>query len=107
MKLQSKKQIMKKIILLPQMHRKMVVMGENIKLARLRRKYTKEQVAERAGISLKTLTNVENGQSSVSIGIYLQVLHVLGLASDIYKIAENDILGRKLQDIELLRNKNT
>ena len=97
---------MKKIILFPHMQRKMEMMGENIKLARLRRKYTKKQVCERADISIKTLTNIENGKSSVGIGIYLLVLRVLGLDSDIYKIAENDTLGRKLQDIELLRNKD-
>ena len=97
---------MKKTILFPQMQRKMEIMGENIKLARLRRKYTKKQVAERAGITIRTLSNIENGASHISIGIYTQVLRVLGLDGDIYKIAENDMLGRKLQDIELLKKED-
>ena len=58
-------------------------MGENIKLARLRRKLTAEQVAERAGISRSTLWQVEKGLPSVSMGTYAQVLFVLGLEKDL------------------------
>lgn len=93
-------------ILFPKMQHQLELMGENIKLARLRRKFTPEQVSERAGISLKCLSEVENGASNVSIGIYTLVLRVLNLDGDVYKIAENDVLGRKLQDIELLKNEN-
>jgi transcriptional regulator with XRE-family HTH domain len=92
--------------LLPKMQRQLNLMGENIKLARLRRKFTSQQVAERAGISLECLLNVENGASDISIGIYTLVLRVLNLENDIYEIAKNDILGRKLQDIQLLKNEN-
>jgi transcriptional regulator with XRE-family HTH domain len=96
----------KQPILFPKMQRQLELMGENIKLARLRRKFTPEQVAERAGISLECLSEVENGTPSISIGIYTLVLRVLNLDGDVYKIAENDVLGRKLQDIELLKNNN-
>jgi len=88
--------------LLPQMQNKLSHVGVNIELARLRRKFTIEQVAERAGISGSTLMCIENGMPEISIGDYLSVLRVLGLECDIYRIAENDPLGRKLQDIELL-----
>ena len=81
-------------------------MGENIKLARLRRKLTAEQVAERAGISRRTLVSVEKGTPGVAMGIYLQVLFVLGLADDFSKIASNDTLGRKLQDAKLTSPKH-
>lgn len=60
-----------------------------------------EQVAERAGISRSTLWQVENGSSSTSLGIYAQVLHVLGLEKDLLSVAKDDELGRKLQDIGL------
>ena len=76
--------------------------GENIKLARLRRNLTMDQVAERAGISRSTLWQVEKGMPNVSFGVYAQVLFVLGLEKNIIGLAENDILGRKLQDAELL-----
>ena len=91
----------KKAILLPKQLKIMSTLGENIKLARLRRKLTAEQVAERAGISRRTLVSIEKGSSGVAMGNYLQVLFVLGLADDFLKIASDDILGRKLQDANL------
>lgn len=97
---------MKQPILLPKMQHQLELMGENIKFARLRRKFSLEQVSERAGISLKCLSEIEKGSSNINIGEYTLVLHVLNLDDDIYKIAENDILGRKLQDIELLKKEN-
>ena len=90
-----------KTILLPKLTKMLEEMGGNIKLARLRRKLTTEQVAERAGISRSTLWQVEKGLASVSLGTYAQILFVLGLEKDIQLIAKDDILGRKLQDAEL------
>ncbi len=77
--------------------------GENIKLARKRRKLTTIQVAERAGIARSTLYLIEKGDTSVTFGAYLNVLRVLGLQDDVLKLAADDELGRKLQDLELLR----
>ena len=92
----------KAVVLLPK-HRKILSdMGENIKLARLRRDLSAELVAERAGISRATLCNVEKGSPSVSIGTYVAVLHALGMASEFEKVARDDELGRKLQDLNLV-----
>lgn len=78
-------------------------MGEQIKLARLRRKLSTELIAERAGISRSTLWNVERGASSVAIGSYAAVLHALGnMEKDLLFVAKDDELGRKLQDLELV-----
>jgi transcriptional regulator with XRE-family HTH domain len=74
------------------------VLGEHIQLARLRRKLSAEQVADRAGISRKTVYNIEQGIPTVAIGSYLQVLFVLGLEQDLSMVAAIDPLGRKLQD---------
>jgi transcriptional regulator with XRE-family HTH domain len=71
-------------------------------LARLRRKLSVNQVSERAGIETLTLLEVESGNPDISIGVYACVLRVLNLEKDVYSIASDDILGRKLQDIELL-----
>lgn len=75
--------------------------GENIKLARLRRKLSSQQVAERAGIGRSTLVKIEKGNAGVSIGNYFNVLKVLGLEGDIAVLAKDDILGRKIQDANL------
>ena len=77
--------------------------GENIKLARKRRKLTAVQVAERADIARTTLYQIEKGNPSVAIGAYFNVLRVLGLQDDFLKLGADDELGRKLQDLELLK----
>ena len=92
----------KKAILMPSSHKVLKELGENIRLARLRRKLSTEQVLERANIGRKTLWNIENGLPSVAMGMYCQVLFVLGLEKDLLKVAADDILGRKLQDAELV-----
>ena len=78
-------------------------MGENIKIARKRRKLTTMQVAERAAISRSTLYLIESGNPSVAMGAYFNVLRVLGLQDDFLKLAADDELGRRLQDLELLK----
>ena len=93
------------MILLPSQQRILTQLGEDIKLARLRRKFSAEQVAERAGISRSTLWQIEKGMPSVSIGSYLQVLFVFNLEKNFLKIANDDVLGRKLQDAEILPKK--
>ncbi len=78
-------------------------MGEQIKMARLRRKLSATLVAERARVSRSTLWKVENGNPSVAVGIYAAVLHALNnMDKDLLKIAGDDELGRKLQDMDLM-----
>ena len=91
----------KKIVILPKTKKILSEMGENIKLARLRRKLSSEQVSERANISRPTLTAIEKGSPTVSIGSYLLVLQVLGLEKDFLLLAKDDELGRKLQDARI------
>ena len=80
-------------------------LGEQIQLARLRRKFSAEQIAERAGMGRKTVYNIEQGSPSVSIGSYFQVLFVLGLEKDLTMVAASDPLGRKLQDAGIITGK--
>lgn len=92
----------KKQILFPKHQKVLEQLGENIKLARKRRKLTATQVAERAGIARNTLYLLEKGMPSVSMGALFNVLRVLGLHEDFLKLASDDDLGRKLQDLNLL-----
>ncbi|MCP4311037.1 MAG: helix-turn-helix transcriptional regulator [Bacteroidetes bacterium] len=91
----------RKQVLLPKTKKILSELGENIKLARLRRKLSAEQVSERANISRPTLVEIEKGSPSVSIGSYLLVLKVLGLEQDFLLLAKDDELGRKLQDARI------
>ena len=89
-------------VILPQTQRLLNQMGEQIRLARLRRQLTAELVAECASISRVTLSNIEKGSPSVAIGSYAAVLHALnGMDKDLLLVAKDDELGRKLQDLGL------
>ena len=86
---------------LPRLARLLAGLGENIRKARLRRAYSLETVAERAGITRKTLYRVERGDPAVALGIYARVLQALRLENDLALVATDDVLGRKLQDLNL------
>jgi transcriptional regulator with XRE-family HTH domain len=92
----------KKQILFPKHQKILDQLGENIKLARKRRGLSTIQVSERAGVNRTTLARIEKGDARVSLGAYFNVLRVLGLQDDFLKLAKDDELGRKLQDLKLL-----
>ena len=77
------------------------VLGEQIRLARLRRDLSVAQVAERATCSPMTVARIEKGAPTVAIGIYLRVLYALQLDDDILLLAQKDEMGRALQDLAL------
>lgn len=92
----------KTVVVMPETQRILETMGEQIKMARLRRNLATELVAERAGISRATLWAVEKGTSTVSIGTYAAVLHTLGgMDKDFELVARDDEFGRKLQDLNI------
>ena len=87
--------------LLPKLSRLLAQVGVNLKQARLRRSYSAEIVAERSGIARRTLQRVEQGDPAVALGIYARVLQALGLVEDLAALARDDVLGRRLQDLDL------
>jgi len=93
----------RKAIIFPDNVKILSVLGENIKLAYKRRNLSQSIIAKRTGLSRLTVRKVENGDPTVSIGHYVNVLAVVNLAEDFAKVALDDELGRKLQDIELLK----
>lgn len=87
------------------LEQKMQIVGEQIKLVRLRRNLSVAQIAERATCSPLTVSRIEKGSSTVSIGIYLRVLYALQLEEDILLLAKDDELGRRLQDLSLINRR--
>lgn len=85
----------------PSLRRIFAELGENIRLARLRRKLPASMVAQRAGIARNTLRAIEQGDPRVTFSAYANVLFALGLENDLRLIARDDELGRKLQDAGL------
>ena len=88
--------------LVPRVARLLDGLGAHLKLARLRRKYSAETVAQRAGITRRTLSKVEQGDPAVALGVYARVMQVLRLEEDLALLAKDDELGRKLQDAGIL-----
>lgn len=95
----------KKIILTSDTEQILKKMGLQIKSARLRRNIKAEEVAEQAGISKGTLTAIEKGVSTVSIGACAAVLQVFGLEKDLELIA-TDEEGKKKYPMSVFYHRN-
>ncbi len=81
----------------------LVKLGEDIAVARKKRRISTVSMAERAFISRGTLYKVEKGDPSVSMGIYATVLSLLGLIEGLGKLADRgtDTLGLDLEEDRL------
>ena len=95
----------KRFNIYPASAKEMAAMGQRLKDARLRRRFSMETVCARADISRPTLNKAESGDPSVAFGIYVQILRVLGLVEDLSLIAKEDVPGRRLQDESLPQRK--
>ena len=97
-----------KAVLLPKVLKNIEEMGNNIKLARLRRNIPMSLICERAGISKPTLIKIERGSPDVSVGLYAAVLNALGNRdSELAKVLREDELGRTIQDLNLVTPKRS
>ena len=76
-------------------------LGSRLRAARLRRNFPALTVAARARISRTTLFRAEQGHPAVALGTLLRILQVLGLEQDLARIASDDVVGRRLQDLGL------
>lgn len=87
--------------LLPTTHDLLHRFGDRLRLARLRRRLSAKQVAERAGMAPMTLRSLERGGAGVTMGAYLAVMQVLGIEKDLDLLGKADPVGRELQDAQL------
>ncbi len=96
----------KEIVVLPQSLKILETLGNNLKLARLRRGFTMELICETANISRTTLWQIEKGNPTISIGYYINVLHALGgFENDLLNVAKDDVVGKTMQDLNLIIHK--
>jgi transcriptional regulator with XRE-family HTH domain len=93
--------------LLPATERLLQALGERLRLARLRRRLPAKQVAERAGMAVPTLRAIERGSPSATLGAYASVMQVLQLEAGLVLVAQDDPLGRQLQDTALMSRLTT
>ena len=87
--------------LYPGQARLLTALGRRLKLARLRRRHPATLVAERPDVSRQTLSKVERGDASGTMGTYLRVRAVLNLEGDLAQVALDDLVGRRRQDAGL------
>ena len=59
-------------------------LGENIKLARLGRQLTQQQLSQRADVIRSKIYLIELGVPSVAVGAYFNILRVLMLQEDFF-----------------------
>ena len=78
-------------------------LGERLRLARLRRRISATEMAERVGVSRGTLHSLERGDLTVGLGVLVRALGVLGLDDDLDLLAKEDALGHRLQDARMPR----
>ena len=78
-------------------------LGSDIKSARLRRRLPMALVAERAGISTKTLASIEKGEAGVSLGNVAAVIYAMGVGTPCSEILaqKNDTFGLMLDEERL------
>jgi len=88
-------------VLFPAAEKALRNLGENLRLARRRRKITAQMMAERANLSLMTLRAIERGSPRVAMSHYMSVVFCLGFQDDVSRVAAEDALGRDLQDAAL------
>ena len=76
----------------------LAALGERLKEARLRRNWTQEQTAAKAGLSESSVKKVEAGSPRITVGAYLSLLDVFGLptAFDRVMAPGQDTLGEAL-----------
>lgn len=87
----------------PQALRRLIALGDRLRMARLRRKMTQTMLAERVGVSRQTILKLEDGNPATSLATLLRVLSALGMGEDVDVLAADDSLGRSLQDNERTR----
>jgi transcriptional regulator with XRE-family HTH domain len=85
----------------PTLKKQMAALGERLRAARLRRKITTIVFAQRMGVSRDTLNRLEKGDATIALGTYARALRILGLDGDLDAVARDDVLGRKMQDLQL------
>src|SRR3954471_18296779 len=72
-------------------------LGRTIRLARLRRNLSQEELAERMGVSRSSVVMLERGAPGVGIGILLKALTLFGYTDRLGEILANDPLGEEME----------
>lgn len=91
----------------PMIQAQLKQLGENLAIARKRRHEPLRDWAARIGVSEPTLMRMEQGDPSVSMGIYATALWLLGRAQEIAALAAPEFdRGALEQDVRLAQKRS-
>lgn len=78
---------------------RVVLLGQRIRIARIRRGWSVVDLASKAGINRNTLTALELGKPGTAIGVCFTVLWALGLEKSLDAVADpdTDVHGKALE----------
>ncbi|MES3007433.1 MAG: helix-turn-helix domain-containing protein [Pseudomonadota bacterium] len=78
-------------------------LGQDISAARRMRRFSQEDLAQRAGVSVSTIRRMEDGHPGTALHAFLRTLHVLGRLEGTTRLMalESDDLGMELMKEQL------
>jgi transcriptional regulator with XRE-family HTH domain len=78
---------------------RLVLLGQRIRLARLRRGWTVADLALRVGVTRSTLAALEQGKPGTALGTFVTAVWILGLERSLDGVAhpDADLHGRSLE----------
>ena len=78
-------------------------LGEYIRIARKRRRFSMSEVGERLNLSYQTIVRIEKGDPAVSMAAYLGTLWLFGLDNQLVTAAhpDQDEAGKALENSRL------
>lgn len=80
----------------------LVQLGEQIRMARKRRQWTIAELAKKIEVSSPTIMTLEKGEPTVSIGVLVSTLWIMGLETELRNLANPiDVEGSKLMNARL------
>lgn len=83
-------------------------LGQNIQIARKRRKMSASELATKANVSRQALTRIESGDPTVGISKVFNVLNALGLLDGISSFADPEMDGAQaIREVKDLRNSSS
>jgi transcriptional regulator with XRE-family HTH domain len=71
--------------------RQLLLLGERIKTARVRRRWSMDELAVRVGVGRRTIARLEDGSPGVALGLFLSVLQVMGLGDSVDGVARPEL----------------
>ena len=80
------------------------VVSKRVRSLRERRGWSQSELAQRAGIGVSTLSEIESGQNAPPLDILVTLLHALGTSLDTFLFADENLLESRLQQIKISEN---